>query len=51
MAQALKMNGVEPYRPEGEQFDPNLHSALFQIPDPSKQPGTISVVAKVRSLA
>lgn len=43
---ALKMNGVESYRPHGEQFDPNLHSALFQLPDPSKTPGTVSVVAK-----
>ena len=41
------MNGVVPYRPEGEVIDPNMHEALFQIPDPSKKPGTVGAVTKV----
>ena len=24
-----------------EKFDPNEHDALFQMPDPAKEPGTI----------
>lgn len=46
--QALKQHGVEKYRPEGDKFDPNLHEALFEMPDPSKQPGTVGAVTKVR---
>ena len=45
--QVLRRNGVEPFRPEGEKFDPNQHEALFQLPDPSKEPGTVGVVTKV----
>ena len=30
-----------------EKFDPNLHNALFEIPDPGQKPGTIAVVTKV----
>ena len=30
-----------------EKFDPNLHEALFQLPVPDKEPGTVAVVEKV----
>mmetsp|Transcript_8481 Transcript_8481/g.25465 ORF Transcript_8481/g.25465 Transcript_8481/m.25465 type:complete len:287 (+) Transcript_8481:132-992(+) len=43
---ALKSNGVSKYDALGEKFDPNLHSALFEIPDTTKPPGTIGVVTK-----
>ena len=42
----LQKNGIEKYAPVGERFDPNLHNALFEVPDPSKDPGTIAVVTK-----
>ena len=45
--QALKQNGVEKFSPVGEQFDPNKHAALFQIPDADKEPGTVLAVTKV----
>ena len=45
--QALKQNGVEKFSPLGQKFDPNLHSALFQIPDAEKEAGTVVVVTKV----
>lgn len=45
--QALKQNGVEKFSPLGEKFDPNMHSALFQIPDAEKEAGTVVVVTKV----
>ena len=45
--QALKQNGVEKFSPLGQKFDPNKHSALFQIPDAEKEPGTVVVVTKV----
>ena len=31
----------------GQKFDPNMHSALFQIPDVEKEAGTVIVVTKV----
>ena len=46
--QVLKKNGVERYDPLNEKFDPNLHTALFEIPDGSKSPGTIAAVTKVQ---
>lgn len=45
--QALKQNGVEKFSPLGDKFDPNMHSALFQIPDAEKEAGTVVVVTKV----
>jgi hypothetical protein len=47
LMQGLRENGVEKSRPLGEKFDPNLHEALFEMPDPSKEPGTIGAVTKV----
>lgn len=45
--QALKQHGVEKFTSLGEKFDPNMHSALFEMPDPSKEPGTVGAVSKV----
>ncbi|KAI0664611.1 GrpE-domain-containing protein [Cubamyces menziesii] len=38
---------VKPYDPVGEKFDPNLHEALFQVPMPGKEPGTVFVTQKI----
>ena len=37
----LKRHGITPFNPTGEQFDPNLHEALYQAPIPDKEPGTV----------
>ncbi|KAL9253271.1 GrpE protein homolog 2, mitochondrial-like protein [Drosera capensis] len=42
----FKKFGVEKYDPTNEQFDPNRHNAVFQVPDNSKAPGTVAVVLK-----
>lgn len=42
----LNKEGVIRYDPIGDAFDPNLHNALFQVPDATKEPGTIAVVVK-----
>ena len=42
----LEKEGVTRYDPMGDAFDPNLHSALFQVPDATKEPGTVAVVVK-----
>jgi molecular chaperone GrpE len=38
---ALARVGIEPYSPEGEQFDPQHHEAVAQQPVEGAQPGTI----------
>ncbi|KNC78634.1 co-chaperone GrpE [Sphaeroforma arctica JP610] len=41
---AFKDHGLEKFEPLGEVFDPNAHEAVFELPDPSKEPGTVGVV-------
>ncbi|MEG4200851.1 nucleotide exchange factor GrpE [Microcoleus sp. Pol12A5] len=41
MVDSLKQIGVSPMRPEGEQFDPNLHEALLSEPTDEQEEGTI----------
>jgi molecular chaperone GrpE len=38
---ALKRAGIEPYSPEGEQFDPQFHEAVAQQPFEGAEPGTV----------
>lgn len=42
----LAREGVVRYDPLGEAFDPNLHMALFEVPDATKEPGTVAIVIK-----
>lgn len=37
----LNKHGVEELNPVGDKFDPNVHEALFEVPDPSKEAGTV----------
>jgi molecular chaperone GrpE len=41
---ALEKNGVRKFDPVGEKFDPNVHQAMYEIPDPSVPAGTIAQV-------
>jgi len=41
---AFKQHGLERMSPLGQKFDPNMHEALFEVPDPSKEPGTVAHV-------
>ncbi len=48
MSQIFGKNGVERMQCRlGDKFDPNLHNAMFELPDPSKDPGTVAHVVKV----
>jgi molecular chaperone GrpE len=38
---ALKRAGIEPFSPQGETFDPQLHEAVAQQPVPGAEPGTV----------
>ncbi|CAM8949750.1 unnamed protein product [Rhodiola kirilowii] len=42
----FKKYGIEKYEPVDEQFDPNRHNAVFQVPDGTKPADTVAVVLK-----
>jgi molecular chaperone GrpE len=46
LTKAFAMNGLVKYGAVGEVFDPNLHEALYEYPDPTKEAGTIGLVVK-----
>ena len=41
LLKALEKNGVRQFAPHGEKFDPNVHQAMFEVPDPSVPAGSI----------
>ena len=47
LAKAFGEHGLVKCGEKGEKFDPNLHEALFEMPDPSAEPGTIGQILKV----
>ncbi|PWA52707.1 grpE nucleotide exchange factor [Artemisia annua] len=46
LAEVFKKFGVEKYDPTDEQFDPNRHNAVFQVPDSTKPADRVAVVLK-----
>ncbi|KAL0310983.1 UNVERIFIED_CONTAM: GrpE protein2, mitochondrial [Sesamum angustifolium] len=42
----FKKFGLEKYNPVGEEFDPNRHNAVFQVPDASKPADRVAIVLK-----
>lgn len=42
----LERHGVKKLAPQGERFDPNLHEALYEVPDPSVPTGTVVQVVE-----
>lgn len=42
----LVRHGVKKLEPQGQKFDPNMHEALFEIPDPSVPTGTVMQVVE-----
>lgn len=47
MLKTLERHGVKMISPLGERFDPNLHQAMFEAPDPSVPNGTVVQVLQV----
>jgi len=45
LLKVFSKHGLVRLEPLGEKFDPNSHNALFEAPDPSKEPGTVMHVA------
>jgi molecular chaperone GrpE len=46
LAKALEKNGVRQFSPQGEKFDPNLHQAMFEVPDASVPAGSVVQVVQ-----
>jgi molecular chaperone GrpE len=42
----LARHGVKKIDPQGQKFDPNMHEALFEVPDPSAIAGTVLQVVE-----
>jgi len=46
LLKALEKNGVRQFAPQGEKFDPNLHQAIFEVPDASVPAGSVVQVVQ-----
>jgi molecular chaperone GrpE len=46
LLKALEKNGLRQYTPRGEKFDPNVHQAMFEVPDASVPAGSIVEVVQ-----
>jgi molecular chaperone GrpE len=42
----LEKHGVTRLDPQGQKFDPNLHQAMYEVPDPSVPAGTVVQVVQ-----
>jgi molecular chaperone GrpE len=42
----METHGVRKQNPEGQKFDPNMHQAIFEIPDDTKPNGTVMQVVQ-----
>jgi molecular chaperone GrpE len=41
LLKVLERNGVKKFDPKGEKFDPNLHQAMFEVPDAKVPSGSV----------
>ena len=41
LLKALEKNGVRQFSPRGEKFDPNVHQAMFEVPNPAVPAGSV----------
>jgi len=46
LEQALERHGVTKFDPSGQKFDPSVHEAMFEVPDPSKPAGAVAHVVE-----
>lgn len=47
LTKALGKNGLVKFGEKGDKFDPNIHEALFEYPDPEGEAGNVGQVMKV----
>ena len=41
LLKVFERHGILRYSPVGEKFDPNMHQAMFEVPDPATPAGTV----------
>ncbi len=41
LMKVMEKHGIRRFDPQGQKFDPNLHQAMFEVPDPSVPSGTV----------
>jgi molecular chaperone GrpE len=46
LVKALDKNGVRQFTPRGEKFNPNVHQAIFEVPDASVPAGSVVEVVQ-----
>lgn len=46
LLKALEKNGIRKIEPQGEKFDPNLHQAMYEVPDASVPAGSVVQVVQ-----
>jgi molecular chaperone GrpE len=46
LLKVLEKHGVKKFEPTGEKFDPNLHQAMYEVPDSSLPNGTVAQVVQ-----
>jgi molecular chaperone GrpE len=46
LVKALEKNGMRQFTPQGEKFDPNLHQAMYEVPDASVPAGSVVQVVQ-----
>ncbi len=46
LTKAFSKNGLEKFGMPGDKFDPNIHEALFEYPDPNGEAGNVGQVMK-----
>jgi molecular chaperone GrpE len=44
LLKSLEKNGVKKFSPQGEKFDPNVHQAMYEVPDSNLPPGHVAQV-------
>jgi molecular chaperone GrpE len=42
----MEKHGITRLEPQGQKFDPNMHQAMFELPDPSVPAGTVVQVVQ-----
>jgi molecular chaperone GrpE len=44
LLKVMEKHGIRKFDPQGQKFDPNLHQAMLELPDPSLPAGTVAQV-------
>jgi molecular chaperone GrpE len=47
LLKVMEKHGIKQFEPrKGDKFDPNLHQAMYEVPDPSQPAGTVAQVVQ-----